>query len=173
MDLGSYPLSAMRGAFGAEPTAVTSATPRLVPTGFDTRCDEAMVATYTFPNGGTGRVSCDLDARGGYWFPWLTSNWPNIIRDIPPWISIRLREEKHAPANGLESTSQRTIIFKNFMGPHAWHRIDVVTELIKRNSSGKVVEQKKRRSRRKYIHGPRRVVCRTREKNLGQLIAIS
>ncbi|KAH7402606.1 hypothetical protein BKA66DRAFT_544734 [Pyrenochaeta sp. MPI-SDFR-AT-0127] len=152
MDLGHYPLSAMRGIFGAEPTSITSATPRLMGKGFDDRCDEAMVATYTFPNGGKARISADLSSRGGYWFPWLTSRWPCLWRDFPPWLSIKLREENHGQHNGLEHISQRTIVLNNFMGPNLWHRIDINTTSTWRNASGDVVrESKSTESKKAYV----------------------
>jgi predicted dehydrogenase len=75
MDLGHYCLSALRGVFGTEPTEVTSAIPRFIDPQHDQLCDQAMDATYTFPNGGVGHILPDLGARGGYWFPWLTSDW--------------------------------------------------------------------------------------------------
>ncbi|CAO2657338.1 Nn.00g034640.m01.CDS01 [Neocucurbitaria sp. VM-36] len=155
MDLGHYAGTAMRGVFQCEPVAVTSATPRLVHEGFDQRCEEAMVASYVFPNGGVGKLSADLCVRGGYWFPWLTSNWPAFNRYMPSWLSIKLREEKHGmQQNGLERTSQKTIVMNNFMGPHAWHRIDIVTTATWRNASGEVVEEKKETETKKAYTWP-------------------
>ncbi|KAF1841708.1 oxidoreductase domain-containing protein [Cucurbitaria berberidis CBS 394.84] len=153
-DFGHYTTSAMRGIFQSEPVAVMSATPRPIYKGFDQRCDEAFAATYKFPNGGVGRMSVDLGARGGYWFPWLTSNWPCFWRDMPPWLSVRLREEKHGRQNGLEHFSQRTLVLNNFMGPHIWHRIDIVTTAIWRNSSGEIVEEKKSTKSKKVYTWP-------------------
>jgi predicted dehydrogenase len=134
MDFGHYAISCMRGVFGAEPTRVVAATPRLVPEGFDQRCDEAMEATYEFPNGGTGRIVVDLATRGGYWFPWLTGNWPRL-KDLPPWVSVKLRETR----NGEKST-RKEIVLSNFMGPHMWHKIEVTTTETWRDTSGAVVK---------------------------------
>jgi predicted dehydrogenase len=139
MDLGHYAISCMRGIFRAEPKLITSAKPRLVPQGFDQRCDQAMTATYEFPNGGVGKISIDLGSRGGYWFPWLTSNWPKV-KDLPPWASVKLREISDGKStDGKEKTTQRTILMNNFMGPHIWHRIDVITTETWRESSGEIV----------------------------------
>ncbi|KAL6712395.1 hypothetical protein ACN47E_000272 [Coniothyrium glycines] len=135
LDLGHYPLSAIRGVFGTEPTSVISATPRLVPEGFDVRCDERMVATYKFPNGGVGKMSGDLGARGGYWFPWLTSRWPSL-RDLPPWISVKLREQKLEEADGSSRTVQKTVRLTNFMGPHAGHKITSTISTVWRDAAG-------------------------------------
>lgn len=140
MDVGHYSLSALRGVFGTDPTSVTSATARVMPQGFDTRCEEGMHASYTFPNGGVGIVEADLSRRGGYWFPWLTSNWPSV-RPLVPWIRVKLKEEESAGQNGGKIITQRTLTFWNFMGPHAWHRIDITTTTSSRKVAGKVVKQ--------------------------------
>lgn len=63
MDLGTYNLSALRGIFASDHSSVTSATPDLMPTPYDQKCEKAMKASYKFPNGGTATLSCDLDAR--------------------------------------------------------------------------------------------------------------
>jgi len=144
MDLGHYTLSALRGVFGTEPTEVTSATPRLIHAPHDQRCDQAMEATYTFPNGGTGHVSADLGARGGYWFPWLTSNWPSF-RDLLAWISVTLHPEDLGVEGGLQKSSQKVLIFSGFMSPHAYHRIDITTTITLRDpTSGKIFKQEKK-----------------------------
>ncbi|RMZ72144.1 Oxidoreductase [Pyrenophora seminiperda CCB06] len=126
MDLGHYTLSSVRGVFGTEPIEVNSATPRLISQPFDQRCDQAMVATYTFPNGGKGHISADLGKRGGYWFPWLTSNWPSF-QDMLATVTVHLRPETLEVKDGFERSKQKTIILWGFMGPHVWHRIDVIT----------------------------------------------
>lgn len=141
MDLGHYTVSAMRSIFEAEPVSVDSAEPRLMPQGLDSRCDEAMTATYTFPNGGHGSITADLGARGGYWFPWLTANWPSFTKDVPPWLAITLRPEPQGTDNGHDRVIQKKIILKNFMGPHVWHRIDIITKTTWRNAAGEVLKE--------------------------------
>jgi len=128
MDVGHYTLSSVRGVFGTEPVRVDSATPRLIPQPFDQRCDEAMAATYTFPNGGKGHISADLGMRGGYWFPWLTSNWPSF-QGMLSTLTVRLQAEELEAKDGFGRSSQKTIVFYNFMLPHIWHRIDVNTTI--------------------------------------------
>ncbi|KAE8835501.1 hypothetical protein HRS9122_07771 [Pyrenophora teres f. teres] len=128
MDLGHYTLSSVRGVFGTEPVQVESATPRLIPQPFDQRCDQAMKATYIFPNGGKGHMSADLGKRGGYWFPWLTSNWPNF-EGLLSTLTVRLRPEGLEAQDGVDRSSQKTVVFWNFMVPHIWHRIDVTTTI--------------------------------------------
>ncbi|KAL6151040.1 hypothetical protein ACJQWK_10901 [Exserohilum turcicum] len=144
MDLGHYVLSALRGVFGTEPSGVVSATPRLIHAPFDQRCDQAMDATYVFPNGGTGRVAADLGAKGGYPFPWLTANWPSF-RDGIPNVRVVLREEKGGSVqDGLTKITNKTVTMWNFMLPHIWHRIDVTTVTALRDAStGKLVKEEK------------------------------
>ena len=130
MDLGTYNLSALRATFGAEPVSVLSATPK--PSTNDERCDEAMQAMYQFPNGGTGKLTCDLAARVKYergqssWFAWLFNGWPSLTVDMPPWLTVKLRE-KYGMEDDMTITTQKTIVMNNFMGPHIWHRIDINT----------------------------------------------
>ncbi|KAF2030299.1 NAD(P)-binding protein [Setomelanomma holmii] len=157
MDLGTYPLSALRGIFGAEPTSVTSATPRLMPALFDQNCDQAMQATYDFPNGGVGKISCDLASRvkyekgNGSWWAWLFAGRPDLTADMPPWITVKLRE-KHGSEDNVAISTQKTVVMKNFMGPHMWHRIDINTTTTYRDASGKVVkEEKHTESKKTYV----------------------
>lgn len=123
MDFGSYALSSMRTVFGAEPTKVLHANHRPVPDGFDTRCDEAVFAKYKFPNGGTGEISADLQARGGYMFPSLTSNWPRVLCGWPR-LSVRLKSEiTHDGDIRIEKWTE--IVFYNYMSPAWYHSIEV------------------------------------------------
>ncbi|RAR09209.1 oxidoreductase domain-containing protein [Stemphylium lycopersici] len=151
MDLGHYTLSALRGVFGTEPVEVTSATPRPIPEPYDQRCDQAMAATYLFPNGGTGAISADLGARGGYWFPLLTSNWPSF-RDGCVNVQVKLRAEDLGMENGMKKSRQTKIVFWGFMLPHLWHRIDVATTTTLRDpfSDAVVMESKDVKKKKAY-----------------------
>jgi predicted dehydrogenase len=154
MDLGHYTISAMRGVFGTEPTEVTSATPRPIHKPYDQRCDEAMVATYTFPNGGSGRMLADLGARGGYWFPWLTSNWPSL-RDMLAWILVTLRPIDLGTENGLQKSSRKTIRLNSFMAPHGGHSIVITTTITLTDpGTGKVVKEEKQTETKKAYSWP-------------------
>lgn len=153
MDLGHYTLSAIRGIFGAEPTSVISATPRLVSEPYDSRCDECMTAEYAFPNGGVGKISADLGARGGYWFPWLTSNWPSF-RDSPPWARVTLREGTIQEDDGTTKAVRKTIYLSNFMGPHIGHKIEITTETAWKDATGKSVKTEKNVETKKVYNWP-------------------
>jgi predicted dehydrogenase len=155
MDLGIYALSALRGIFKDEPSSVTSATPRLVPAPYDQRCDQAMHATYAFPNGGTAQLSCDLMPRvksNGSWWSWLFNDWPNLMPDgMPPMLRVVLRE-KHGVEGDVGITTQKTIVMNNFMGPHIWHRIDINTMTTYRSQGNTVIRTEKHtESKKAYV----------------------
>jgi predicted dehydrogenase len=154
MDLGHYTVSALRGAFGTEPTEVTEATPRSIYPPYDQRCDEAMDATYAFPNGGTGHISVDLGARGGYWFPWLTASWPSF-RDLAAWIEVTLRPVNLGTEDGLTKSSRKVIKMAQFMSPHAGHSIIITTTTTFTDpKSGKIVKEEKHAETKKAYSWP-------------------
>ncbi|KAF2867958.1 oxidoreductase domain-containing protein [Massariosphaeria phaeospora] len=144
MDYGAYAVSTVRSIFASEPTAIKSATYRPLPNGFDEHCDEAMFATYEFANGGTAKLSVDLQATGGYWFPALTRKWPNF-RNFPPWLTVKLRAKKEGTEGRFEKWTQKSVIMNNYMVPHLWHRIDIVTNTEYRDTQegGKLVRHEK------------------------------
>jgi predicted dehydrogenase len=159
LDLGTYNLSAIRGIFGADPTEVTSATPRLMPHPYDQQCEQAMQASYTFPNGGTATILCDLSARvtktTGTWSSWLFNGWPNFTPPgMPPLCSVTLRE-KHGVEDDMNITTQKTIALNNFMGPHMWHRIDINTTTSYRSQSGEIVKTEKHTETKKAYTWPK------------------
>ncbi|KAF1913832.1 hypothetical protein BDU57DRAFT_558780 [Ampelomyces quisqualis] len=147
LDLGTYTLSALRGIFASDPSSVDAATPRLMPPPHDEKCDEAMRATYTFPNGGTGSMSADLNARldkkSGSWMSWFFHGWPNFTpRGMPPTCSVTLRA-KNGIVDDLAIRTQTSIVLRNFMGPHVWHSIDINTTTVYRSQDGKIVREEK------------------------------
>ncbi|KAF2467155.1 oxidoreductase domain-containing protein [Lindgomyces ingoldianus] len=145
MDFGSYAISAVRQIFGAEPTFVRSASYRPMPEGFDQTVDEAVYATYEFPNGGIARITADLQARGGYWFPALTKNWPRLYGALPT-LFLKLKPIEEAVGNGLVKETRRKIVFHCYMGPHFYHRIDIgtTTKIIDPNKGRKILKSEKK-----------------------------
>lgn len=143
MDFGAYAVSSVRGVFEAEPSNIRSATYRAMPDGFDKQCDEAVFAEYDFPNGGTAKFSVDLQATGGWWFPALTKNWPNLKNSLPT-ITIRLKATSETSSDGLEKSTQKFFTVHNYMGPHMYHRIDTSTTTQLKNPQGKVVKVEKK-----------------------------
>lgn len=142
MDFGAYAMSSIRSIFGAEPSSITSASYRPMPDGYDKQCDEAVFASYTFPNGGTADITADLQARGGYWFPALTRNWPRIGGFLPS-LTLRLKPKEERTEDGSVRTMRKEIVFHNYMAGHLYHRIDVHTTTEWKSSEGKVVKTEK------------------------------
>lgn len=145
MDLGTYMVSALRGVFRHDPFLCISAMPKLCPEPFDQRCDVAMEATYEFPNNGVGKIWVNQAGRVEYergkggWWAWLLHGWPDFMTDMPPWMSVKMREE-HSVEGDNTVTEQREIVFYNFMGPHGGHRIEIITTTTYRNAEGKVFD---------------------------------
>ncbi|KAF1958755.1 oxidoreductase domain-containing protein [Byssothecium circinans] len=126
MDFGAYAVSAVRGVFGKEPSKITSASYRAMPAGFDDKCDEAIFAEYEFAKGAIARISADLAARGGYWFPSLTKNWPSFKNSLPK-LEVKLRPQTELVDDGLQKSTQKSFTVHNYMGPFLYHRIDIIT----------------------------------------------
>jgi predicted dehydrogenase len=143
MDFGAYAVSTVRDVFAAEPSNIRSATYRAMPDGFDKQCDEAVFAEYDFPNGGTAKISVDLQATGGWWFPALTKNWPNL-RDSLPTITVKLKTTNEKLSDGAEKLTQKTFTVHNYMGPHLYHRIDISTTIQLKSLQGEVMKTEKK-----------------------------
>ncbi|PQE10514.1 hypothetical protein CJF31_00009252 [Rutstroemia sp. NJR-2017a BVV2] len=113
LDLGTYPVAALRVAFGAEPTECVDAkmTPMAPPR---EKCDHTFHAKYSFPNGGIGEVDGTLRA-------------PNRLFPLPA-ITVTHKpvptpeEEKE---EGTEVLKTRKVIFYNFMFSPHYHRVDI------------------------------------------------
>ncbi|KAL8418952.1 hypothetical protein RB594_002239 [Gaeumannomyces avenae] len=121
MDLGTYPCSAVRLAFGGmAPEECTSAELRPCPPPRE-RCDEAFKATFRFPNGGTAEI------EGALMGSWLQTGLPGL------WVEHRpvMVPDADLP-EGQEKTRTRKLYMGNFMMGFFWHRIDVEDEFVVR-----------------------------------------
>lgn len=159
LDLGLYTLSALRGMFNASPISVDSATPTIMPPPYDQQCDKAMRATYTFPGNRTATMSCNLCARvdksKGTWWSWLFHGWPDwTAPGMPPVCSVKLQEKNGVEAD-MHITTQKEVVFWNFMVPHIWHRIDINTITTYRSADGKVLRTEKSTEKKKVYTWPR------------------
>ncbi|KAF2709519.1 oxidoreductase domain-containing protein [Pleomassaria siparia CBS 279.74] len=155
MDFGTYAVSAMRGVFASEPIAVREAGYRPMPDGFDKKCDQAAYATYEFDNGGIAKIEVDLQARGGYWFPWLTSKWPSLSGMLPT-LWVELREKKEGVEGGLEKWTKKKLISHAYLAPAIYNRIDIITttELRDPKADGKVVSKEEKKEYLKAYKWP-------------------
>ena len=136
MDCGTYAVHALRQTFGQEPVECTEASPRR-PIGGDERIDEAMTATWTFPNGGIGSVSADLITTAKFPF-----SHPSFRLPICKAVHREVTVYDDTLAEGQEHVMTKTVIFWNYVTPSVWHRIDVFDHHIIRNQGNKnIVKQ--------------------------------
>ena len=130
---------ALRQMLDTEPEECIEAIPRLMPKGWDQKCDHSMKAKWRFPNGAIGDIYADLSASGGYPLSWLTSGWPTMSL---PRCSATHREalvrDDSLPA-GREHVVEKTVTILNHMFPQNWHRIEIVERHTIRSAEGKTV----------------------------------
>jgi hypothetical protein len=130
MDLGTYNALTLRQMFWTEPEECIEAIPRMMPKGFDQKCDHAFKVKWRFPNGGIGDIEADLSGRGGYPLPWLTSGWPRL--GLPQCSAVHqevvVKDDTLDSSSGREHVSVKTVSMWNFLAPYIWHRIDVSEE---------------------------------------------
>ena len=150
MDFGSYNVQTLRQVFGTEPVECITAHARLMPTGLDQNIDQAFSASWRFPNGGIGSIISDFAAMGGYYFPWLTDNWPAIKL---PMCSVKHREQIvqriDLQQQDMEEAITKTVTIWNLTFAWIWHRIDVVEEHVLRHQKDGHIER--RWTERKYV----------------------
>ncbi|RFU29927.1 hypothetical protein B7463_g6402, partial [Scytalidium lignicola] len=143
MDLGTYNVLCLRQIFGTEPEECIEAIPRLMPKGFDQKCDEGFKIKYRFPNGAVGEMECDLASRGGWPLPWLTGSLPTL--SLPKCSVVHreviVKDESLAADNGLEHVAVKKVVMLNMFVPHFWHKIEVEEIHTIRDASTKVVKK--------------------------------
>lgn len=139
MDLGSYTVLSLRQMLGNEPEECIEAIPRMMPEGFDQKCDHAFKIKWRFPNGAIGDMEADLSARGGWPLPWITANWPTM--QIPKCVAVHHEAvvEDGGLSSGQEHVMVKTVTIWNMMAPTIWHRIDVSEAHTIRNTNDKKV----------------------------------
>jgi predicted dehydrogenase len=133
LDIGTYGVTAIREAFGAEPVECLDAKARMH-LDSDT-IDEGLKATFRFPNGGTGRIDGDLARQG----------WMGLPKFEMPKILV---EQRGVEVKGSEKAGDgevhykaRTVTYLAFSGPMFWHKIEIVDKhAIRRVDNGNVVK---------------------------------
>jgi hypothetical protein len=109
LDIGTYVVTAIREAFGAELVECLDAKATMH---LDSKTiDEALKATFRFPNGGIGSINGDLARQGGMGLPKL--EMPKIL------VEQREVEVKgSAKAGGGEAHYKaRAVTYLGFSGP--------------------------------------------------------
>jgi predicted dehydrogenase len=113
LDLGTYPLAAIRDAFGAEPEGCVDARMTSMAPPRE-KCDHTFYAKFRFPNGGIGEVNGTLRA------PKTHLSLPSIIVTHKPVPAPE--ETKKA---GEEVTRTRKVKFCNLLWPMNYHYVTV------------------------------------------------
>jgi predicted dehydrogenase len=129
MDLGTYPVFCLRECFGVEPEECIMAVPRLMPKGFDQKCDQAMIAQWRFPNGGIGSIEADLVTCGVGGIPMMRFPRIEVVH------KEKLADDETSRRTGEEHVVFRKVTYWNMLMPAAWHRIDVVDKHLIRSSA--------------------------------------
>lgn len=137
MDVGTYPLAAVREALAAEPEECLEADLQRLPPPADQRCDGLFRARLRFPGGATAEIEGGL--RGS-----LTAlSLPTVTVTHHPVVVTAEHEHGAKVGEGEEVRRSRKVTFVNFMlSPH-YHRIDVVDdyEVTKKGSPDKVARR--------------------------------
>lgn len=139
LDLGTYPIYAMRHVMGAEPDECTKCEVRISSHG--QLCDEAAEASFVFPSGRTGIVMTDLQASA--------TTFPTF--NITVLHKAVAAEDIELPA-GQKKERIRKLTLYNFLMSSFWHRLDIEDEFVVREvKSGNVVKRwTKKQSKKIY-----------------------
>jgi predicted dehydrogenase len=131
LDLGTYPVAAVRSAFGAAPTECIDANLTAMPPPRE-RCDHSFQAKFTFPNGGVGEIDGTLRATN--W--WITL--PTVTVTHRP-VAVSSKELKVEAGNTVTRT--RKVVFVNFLFASMYHRVDVIDEFVVTTSAKEEVKR--------------------------------
>lgn len=112
LDLGTYPLAALREAFGAEPVECVDANMTGMAPPRD-RCDHTFGAKLRFPNGGIGEIDGTMRA------PNTRLYLPTVTVTHKPVAAPEMDEGR-----GRKTTRVRKVVFYNYMFAPMYHRID-------------------------------------------------
>ncbi|KAJ4250133.1 hypothetical protein NW762_011944 [Fusarium torreyae] len=129
LDLGTYPLYALRQIMGSEPEQCTMCKTKTAPSP-QQLCDEFAEASFRFSGGRAGNAVMNMRAS--------VTTFPTF--DIT--VSHRETESQDPKLpKGQTKSLIRKLSFSNFLMCSFWHRIDVVDEYIVRDAvSGKVIK---------------------------------
>jgi predicted dehydrogenase len=151
MDMGCYAISTLRQVFGTMPEDIISATPRLMPKGWDQLCDQAMKASWRFRTDdgeAVGDIDVDL-AKSKYGIPSL--DLPCVMVKHAE-TEVTTKNIKVKIAEGQKHFKVRTVTIWNHIASVMWHRIDIIDEHSIKTADGKVVKKWTfKKSRKAYV----------------------
>ncbi|KAF2650074.1 NAD(P)-binding protein [Lophiostoma macrostomum CBS 122681] len=148
LDLGTYPLYAVRQIMRAEPDECVACKVRLPPPPHEgCLCDEAAHMRFVFPGNRTAEIATDLRAS--------VTTMPTF-RIAVVHGEVEIEVPVPGDSNDIPATQKRSRIRKvtlnNFLVAAAWHRIDIEDEtLIRDRKTDRVVKRSvKKESRKVY-----------------------
>lgn len=130
LDLGTWPMYALRQIMGAEPDQCTMCKTRTPPPP-EQLCDEVAEASFLFPGGRIGEALMDMRAP--------VTTFPTFNVTV---LHNEVKVEDPKVPQGQSKGMTRKLTLTNFMVSSFWHRIDIVDEYIVRDEkSGRVLKQ--------------------------------
>ncbi|KAF4999001.1 hypothetical protein FGRMN_2800 [Fusarium graminum] len=126
LDLGTYPLNALRQIMGNEPEECTMCRTRNAPPP-QQLCDEFAKASFRFPGDKVGNAVMNMRAS--------VTKFPTF--DITVTYCERKLEDTSL-FKGHKKSLLRKLSIKNFLMSSFWHRIDIVDEYIIRDGCKKI-----------------------------------
>jgi predicted dehydrogenase len=130
LDLGTYPLCALRQVMGAEPEQCTMCKTNNAPPP-QQLCDESAEASFQFPGDRVGHAVMNMRAS--------ITTFPTF--DITVSHKEHRMEDASVPRDQTKWL-ERKLSIQNFLMSSFWHRINIVDEyIIRDNTSGKVVKR--------------------------------
>ncbi|KAK2590528.1 hypothetical protein QQS21_011795 [Conoideocrella luteorostrata] len=124
LDLGTYPMYALRQIMGANPEECTMCKTR-VPPHPQQLCDEFAEASFLFPGGRVGEATMDMRA------PVTTLPTFNVTVSHN---EVKVKDPKIP--EGQRKGMVRKLTLSNFLMSSFWHRIEIVDEYIVREEKG-------------------------------------
>ncbi|KAF4966926.1 hypothetical protein FSARC_5459 [Fusarium sarcochroum] len=139
LDLGTYPLYALRQIMGTEPEECTMCNTRTAPAP-QQLCDEFAEASFRFPGGRVGNAVMNMRAS--------VTTFPTFD------LTVSHREAKLVDLKlpgGQTKWLIRKLSMSNFLMSSFWHHIDVMDEyMIRDETSGKVIKRWTKQSKKIY-----------------------
>ena len=139
LDLGTYPMHAVRQIIATEPEECTRCDVRL--SSASDLCDEAAEASFLFPGGVMAEISTDLRAT---------------LTTLPTFkicvVHKEVPQEAHDVSQGQRTSCVRKLTINNFLMAAVWHCIHIEDEFIVRRAiDGQVIKRwSKKQSKKVY-----------------------
>lgn len=139
MDLGTYTMAAVRGAFDADPIECIEVDLKKAPEPRD-KCDQKYHAKLRFPNGGIGEI------RGSLKEPLTALSLPTITVTHNP---VTVTDYGEGEDKETKITTTRKLKFVNYMLPPHYHRIEIIDERTESKASSSFIKTTSKKETKK------------------------